>query len=87
MTPTDVDKVVDSLLTRICPVHSIAMHEIKPFTTPDLQYIRHRFHCPTTNCRCEADFVGNELKSDSIGRTLLFLKYLESEGELSLPPS
>jgi len=89
MTHTNIDEAVDNLVesmaAKICPLHNINMKEIKPFTTPDLQHVRHRFRCSSPGCRCEADFVDDVLKGESIVRTLLYFKQLESEKEFDLP--
>jgi hypothetical protein len=81
MTPADVDKAIASLHERICPTHNIAMKEIAPFTHPDMQYVRHRFRCLSPECRCEVDIVGDEIKTDSIERSLDWLICMESLGE------
>jgi len=36
-------------------------------------------------CRCRADFVGDELKTDSVGRTLEFINYMIEEAREMKP--
>ena len=82
MTTIQTEFAIKSLQKKYCPLHNIAMDEITPFTTPDLSYIRHRFRCPVSRCRCLVDFVGDEIKTDSIDKTMGWLSCLELSDDL-----
>ena len=81
MTPKETDSIIESLLAKTCPLHKIAMPEIDPFFSPP-DYVRHRFRCTSHGCGCEADFVGDEIKPDSIARTLHWIFYYELDSKL-----
>jgi len=74
------DRIIDLLSRKICPVHLTPLVLYNVFRADD--YIRKQYGC--ISCRCTADFVGEELKSDSIGRTLYFIDLMrEEEQELA----
>jgi hypothetical protein len=72
------DRIIDLLSRKICPVHLIPLVLYNVFRADD--YIRKQYGC--VSCRCTADFVGEELKSDSIGRSLYFIDLMREEQEL-----
>lgn len=66
-----IDKVVGSLLQKRCPLHG-AMQEVTPLRLHG-EYIRNRYRCFVPHCECEVAFVENEIKTDSVARTVEYL--------------
>jgi hypothetical protein len=76
-----VDVCADLLFRKLCPVH---LTPLIPYKKCELgeDYTRVQYGC--LSCRCTADYVGDELKSDSVGRTLEIINLMiEEERELS----
>jgi hypothetical protein len=67
------DVVIDLLSRKLCPVHLSPLVRCNVITLHD-DYTRVRYGC--MSCRCTADFVGDELKTDSVGRTLEFINLM-----------
>lgn len=70
------DVCIDLLSRKLCPIH------LTPLILRNVHklggdYIREQYGCMT--CPCQADFVGDELKSDSVGRTLDFIYLMIKE--------
>ena len=61
------DVCVDLLFRKLCPVH-LTPFVLRKVTRLGDDYTREQYGC--LSCGCIADFVGDELKSDSVGRTL-----------------
>lgn len=70
----DVDNVSKSLRDKTCPLHNLPMSETSPFIAGD-DYRRDRYKCP--HCECRVDFVGDEIKTDSVLDTLEYMALLE----------
>lgn len=64
------DVCVDLLFRKLCPVHLTPL-VLRKVTRSGGDYTREQYGC--MSCDCSADFVGDELKSDSVGRTLYFI--------------
>jgi hypothetical protein len=73
MNSSEIDFVVEHLLEKKCPWDNIPMVEARPFISP-CGYKRDRYKCP--HCNCKVDFVGDEIKTDSVARTLIYLDKL-----------
>ena len=61
---------IDLLSRKLCPIHLTPLILRNIFRAGE-DYIREQYGCKT--CRCRADFVGEELKTDSVGRTVDFI--------------
>jgi hypothetical protein len=70
------DVCIDLLFRKLCPVHLTPLVLYK-VTSSGGDYIREKYGC--MSCGCSADFVGDELKSDSVGRTLYFINLMINE--------
>jgi len=67
MGKVDHDTAINMLIDKICPNHNCEMpFDSKLFIPPD--YVRNKYRCPY--CRCGVDYVGDEVKPDSIGLSL-----------------
>ena len=64
------DACIDLLSRKLCPIHLTPLILRNVYRLGG-DYIREQYSCMT--CRCRADFVGDELKTDSVGRTLEFI--------------
>ena len=64
------DVCFDLLYRKLCPMHLTPLILRNVYKLGE-DYIREQYGCMT--CRCRADFVGDELKTDSVGRTLEFI--------------
>lgn len=69
VSPEDV--VYNLLERKLCPIHLSPLILCEQIELHDGEYIRKRYGC--LECHCEADFVGYELKSDSVCRTIEFI--------------
>lgn len=76
-----VDFIIGLLKDKICPIHHCQMTAILPFII-GAEYRRDRYKCPY--CECRADFVGNEIKTDKIIDTLIFISNRGEYPSLSL---
>ena len=70
------DVCFDLLYRKLCPMHLTPLILYNVYRLGD-DYIREQYGCMT--CRCRADFVGDELKSDSVGRTLDIINLMIKE--------
>lgn len=70
MKQDEIDLIVDKLGDKRCPLHNCEMIETAPFFA-GTDYRRDRFKCPYCNCR--VDFVGDEIKTDKIVDTLIYI--------------
>ena len=71
MNTSDIDIAFNYLQQKICPQHRTKMVGRKPLIIPG-GYRRNRYGCQY--CGCVVDFVGDEIKSDSVGRSLVVLE-------------
>jgi hypothetical protein len=75
----DVDQTevcIDLLSRKLCPIHLTPLILRNVYRLGE-DYIREQFGCMT--CRCRADFVGDELKTDSVGRALDIINLMINE--------
>lgn len=72
----EIDLCTDLLSRMLCPIHLTPL-VLRKVTRLGDEYTRVQYGCMT--CRCRADFVGDELKSDSVGRTLDFVNSMIKE--------
>jgi len=76
------DMCIDLLSRKLCPIHLTPLILRNVYRLIE-DYIREQYGCMT--CRCSADFVGDELKPDSVGRTLEFINYMIEEAREMKP--
>jgi len=74
-----LDVCIDFLERKICPIHLSPLIYHEEFTPPGGDYQRSHYIC--VNCRCKAEFVGEELKSDSVLRTMDTIAAMEAEAK------
>ena len=79
---SEKDLCIDLLSRKLCPMHSTPLILRNVYRLGE-DYIREQYGCIT--CRCRADFVGDELKTDSVGRTLEFINlWIKETGEMKV---
>lgn len=82
MNTKERDVAINYLQQKICPRHLTKMVERNPFIIPGV-YRRDRYSC--RHCGCVVDFVGDEIKTDSVVESLMVLGqigYLANELDL-----
>ena len=70
MINTDRDIAINYLQQKVCPQHLTKMVVRNPFLIPG-GYRRNRFGCE--HCDCVIDYVGKEIKTDRVGKSLIIL--------------
>ena len=69
------DRWINLLSRKFCPLHLTPLVLYNVFKSDD--YIREQYGC--VSCRCTADFVGDEMKSGSVGPTLDFIELFNKD--------
>lgn len=69
------DLIIEKLRHKVCPLHNCPMNNLLPLVLGK-DYVRDRYKCPI--CDCRVDFVGAEIKTDSIGKTLAYVRAYRS---------
>ncbi len=70
------DVCIDLLSRKFCPIDLTPLILRNIYRSGE-DYIREQYGCMT--CRCRADFVGDELKTDSVGQTLDIINLMIKE--------
>ena len=79
---SEVDICVDLLQRKLCPVNLTPLLYYKELCAGN--YRRLYYECLL--CHCEAEFVGEKLKSNSVGRTMETISAMVAEAERMSEP-
>jgi len=82
-----IDFITDRLTEKVCPIHNDPLYLFDDLHIPE-NYYRRKYRCKHKGCLCQADFVGDELKSDVMAITSEYVwSRVEGLNLLRLPNS